>query len=83
MRAGADAVVANDIDPFAVAAIPLNARANGVRLDVTRRDLLDEGPPPDIDVILAADTWYDSALARRVPAVAAAGPGRGHRRARR
>ena len=55
MRAGASSAVACDIDPFAVAAIPLNARANGVRLDATRRDLLDEGPPPDIDLILAAD----------------------------
>jgi len=65
MRAGASAVVACDIDPFAVAAIPLNARANGVRLDVIRRDLLDEAPP-DVDIVVAADTWYDAALAGRV-----------------
>ncbi len=66
MRAGARSVVACDIDPLAVAAIPLNARANGVRLDVIRHDLLDEAPPDDIDVILAADTWYEAGLARRV-----------------
>ena len=66
MRAGASETVACDIDPYAIAAIPLNARANGVRLDTVRRDLLDEEPPSDIDVILAADTWYEAGLARRV-----------------
>src|SRR6476646_10230423 len=60
MRARATHAVACDIAPFAVAAIPLNARANGVRLDVIRHDLLDEEPPPDVDVILAADTWYET-----------------------
>jgi predicted nicotinamide N-methyase len=65
MRAGASMAVASDIDRFAVAAIPLNARANDVRVDSIRRDVLDEDPP-DADVILAADTWYEAGLARRV-----------------
>jgi predicted nicotinamide N-methyase len=65
MRAGARDVEANDIDPFAAAAITLNARANRCRIDVARRDALDE-EPPDVDVILAADCWYDAALADRV-----------------
>jgi len=58
-------VSAVDIDPFAEAAVSLNARANHVRVSYSTRDLLDE-PPPAIDVLLAADTWYESPLADRV-----------------
>src|SRR5260221_988469 len=50
--AGATVVSGSDIDPFAKAAIRLNARTNGVRLDVIGRDLLDEDAP-EVDVILA------------------------------
>jgi predicted nicotinamide N-methyase len=64
-RAGAAHVTAADIDPFAEAAVGLNARANGVHVSFVRRDLLDE-PPPDVDVVLAADTWYEGPLAERV-----------------
>jgi predicted nicotinamide N-methyase len=64
-RAGAQHVEANDIDPFAAAAITLNARANRCRVDVARRDALDQ-EPPDVDVILAADCWYNAELAGRV-----------------
>ncbi|HYN68687.1 MAG TPA: 50S ribosomal protein L11 methyltransferase [Candidatus Eisenbacteria bacterium] len=63
--ARAAAVTATDIDPFAEAAIGVNARANGVRVEVTCRDLLDEDPP-DVDLILAGDTWYEQTLAARV-----------------
>ncbi|HET9520475.1 MAG TPA: 50S ribosomal protein L11 methyltransferase, partial [Candidatus Limnocylindrales bacterium] len=38
MRAGASAVTGADIDRFAAAAIGLNARANGHRVAVVRRD---------------------------------------------
>jgi predicted nicotinamide N-methyase len=64
-QAGAGAVTGADIDTFAAAAIELNARANGQRVTVVRRDVLDE-LPPEVDVILAGDCWYDAALARRV-----------------
>lgn len=64
-RAGATRVEAVDIDPFAVAAIELNARANGSRIDAARRDALAD-PPPDADVLLAGDCWYDAGLAARV-----------------
>jgi predicted nicotinamide N-methyase len=64
-QVGAAHVDAADIDPFAEAAVQLNARANSVRIDYVGRDLLRE-PPPDVDVLLAADTWYESALAERV-----------------
>jgi predicted nicotinamide N-methyase len=65
MQAGAAQATGADIDPFAVAAIEANARANGVRVGVVRRDLLGE-PPPDVDVVLAGDCWYEAELAARV-----------------
>ena len=65
MRAGASAVTAVDIDRFAIAAIGLNAVANGLRIDTVRADLLDDEPPPDIDVILAGDCWYEESLGER------------------
>lgn len=65
MRAGAAQATAVDIDPVAVAAIGLNARANGVRVGVSRRDVLDDGLP-EAGVILAGDCWYEARLAARV-----------------
>jgi len=65
LQAGAAEATAADIDPFASAAIELNARANGRRVTVVRRDVLDV-EPPDVDVILAGDCWYDAHLARRI-----------------
>jgi predicted nicotinamide N-methyase len=65
VRAGASAVTAADIDAFAAAAIGLNAHANRCRVTVVRRDVLDDDPP-DADVILAGDCWYDGRLAARV-----------------
>ena len=58
-------VSAVDIDPFAEAAVDLNTRANRVRVAYSTRDLLDDTPPA-VDVLLAADTWYESPLADRV-----------------
>ena len=64
-RAGALEVTAADIDPFAEAAVGMNARANGVHVGYAGHDLLDE-PPPAVDVLLAADTWYEGPLAERI-----------------
>ena len=65
LHAGAADATGADIDAFAAAAIELNASANGSRVTVVRRDVLDE-EPPDVDVILAGDCWYDARLAGRV-----------------
>ena len=65
LDAGASGVTAADIDPFAISAIQLNARANRRRVATTDRDLL-EDEPPDIDVILAGDCLYEAGLAARV-----------------
>jgi len=64
-QSGASVVIAADVDPFAEAAVALNARANGVSIAFVGRDLLDE-EPPDVDVVVAADTWYEGPLAERV-----------------
>lgn len=60
-------VVAVDIDPIAVAAAALNARANAVRIAVRRADLLD-APPPDVDVVIAGDVCYEETMAGRMVA---------------
>ena len=65
MHAGAARATGADVDAFAAAAIRLNARANGCRVNVVHRDVLDD-EPPDADVILAGDVWYDPRLAERV-----------------
>jgi predicted nicotinamide N-methyase len=65
LAAGASEATGADIDPFAVAAVGLNARANGRRVTVVGRDVLDD-EPPDVDVILAGDCWYEARLAERV-----------------
>ena len=62
--AGAALVVANDVDPHALAAAELNARANGVAVRVTGGDLLDGTPSQQ--VVLAGDVYYEEPLARRV-----------------
>ncbi|MBM0227896.1 MULTISPECIES: methyltransferase [Micromonospora] len=62
--AGADQVVANDIDPYAVAAVTVNARANRVVVAATADDLLDSTVTADL--LVAGDILYDAALAERV-----------------
>jgi predicted nicotinamide N-methyase len=63
-KAGAAAVRAVDIDPLAIAAVGLNAAANGVRVDAERADILDG--PADADVVLAGDVFYSQAFATRM-----------------
>ena len=61
--AGASVVLASELDPFAVAAIALNAAANNISVAVTG-DVLD-GTAASAEVILAADIWYERRLAKR------------------
>ncbi len=62
-KVGARAVEACEIDDFAVAAIALNAQANGADVHAIRADLVgrDEG----WDVVLAADVCYEREMAAR------------------
>jgi predicted nicotinamide N-methyase len=65
MQAGAARVLAADTDPFAMAAIALNAAVNEVAIDGTSDDLL-AAPPAHFDLILVGDLFYERALAERV-----------------
>ena len=66
--AGASAVTAADIDPFARAAIALNANTNGVDVALIEEDILGSPGdwPSDWDVILAGDVCYERPMAERV-----------------
>jgi predicted nicotinamide N-methyase len=64
MQAGAVDALASDIDAFALAAMELNAAANGVAVSVTQADLL-AAPPPTADVLLVGDMFYERELAGR------------------
>ncbi|HUY69174.1 MAG TPA: 50S ribosomal protein L11 methyltransferase [Alphaproteobacteria bacterium] len=60
MKAGAERVLAADIDPFAQVAIGLNAELNGVTVDLAALDF--EKPFTRADVILAGDVCYQQAM---------------------
>jgi predicted nicotinamide N-methyase len=64
-KAGAASVRAVDIDPLAIAAIELNAAANGVTVITELGDILD-ADRGDADVVLAGDVFYSAAMATRV-----------------
>jgi predicted nicotinamide N-methyase len=64
-KAGATAVIAADIDRNAIAAIGLNAAANGVTVTAVLDDLT-AGAPPAVDLVAVGDLFYDRALAVRV-----------------
>jgi predicted nicotinamide N-methyase len=64
-KAGAVTVTAAEIDPRGLAALALNAEANGVEIAAIADDLLD-GPPPDADLIAVSDLFYAEELAARV-----------------
>jgi predicted nicotinamide N-methyase len=66
--AGAHRVTASDIDPFAAAAIALNAALNGVSVAVDTRDLLDRGPA-GWGVVTAGDVCYEEPMSSRMIAL--------------
>lgn len=66
-RSGAAHVTAVDIDAYAIAAVGLNAAANGVAISALQHNFL-EGPPPEANIILVADLFYEETLAQEVTA---------------
>ena len=64
IKAGATSVLSADIDLFSVAAIEVNAALNDVHLEITSTDLLSD-TPPDADVILVGDLFYEKGVAER------------------
>ncbi len=65
MKAGATSVIAADVDPYAIVAAGLNAEANGVAVE-TRAGDMTEVEPPEVDVVLVGDVFYNEELATRV-----------------
>ena len=63
--AGAQRLVASEIDPFGRTAIGLNAELNGTWPVEVVGNVLDDGPP-DVDVVLAGDVCYDRVMSERV-----------------
>jgi predicted nicotinamide N-methyase len=63
-KAGAVAVTASEIDPYATAAIALNARANDVAVRANLADVLDS--ETDAEVVLAGDVFYSREMTERV-----------------
>ncbi len=63
-RAGAARVQAAEIDPFAAAAIALNAEANGVAVETRLADPI-AAPAGEWDLILAGDVCYERPMAER------------------
>jgi predicted nicotinamide N-methyase len=66
-KAGAREVVAAEVDRYAVAALKLNIKLNGVSISVVHGDLTDRAPP-ETDVILVGDLFYAADLSERVTA---------------
>ncbi|MBY5668495.1 methyltransferase [Rhizobium leguminosarum] len=66
-KAGARAVTAVDIDANAIAAIGLNGAINGVDIVARAADII-EDPPPEADLLVVGDLFYDPSLALRVMA---------------
>jgi predicted nicotinamide N-methyase len=64
-RAGAAAVTAVEIDPFAAAAIALNAALNGVEIAVELADVIGRSGA-GWDVVLVGDMCYEQPLATRL-----------------
>ena len=64
-RAGASRVLALDIDPFACAAIGLNATVNHLAVEVSTEDLIGDACER-FEVILAGDVCYERPMAGRV-----------------
>jgi predicted nicotinamide N-methyase len=63
-RAGAASVDANDIDPMALAAVSLNALANGADVTTRAGDIV--GEAGGWDLILAGDVCYEAPMTQKI-----------------
>lgn len=66
-KAGARRVMAVEADPYAIAALRLNAALNDVAIDVRQGDVAAIAVP-DAEMLLVGDLFYDDALAAHVTA---------------
>jgi predicted nicotinamide N-methyase len=66
-RAGARDVLAAEVDPYAIAALQLNATLNRVRITPVAEDLT-AGDAPAVDLVAVGDLFYEAGLAAAVTA---------------
>ena len=74
VKSGARRVLATEIDPFALVALELNAGMNGVSIEISGVDILDDGLaglPFRPETVLLGDVFFERPLADRVAAFAA------------
>jgi len=64
MKAGALSALASEIDAFALAAIAVNARENGVAIEASGADMI--GADGEWETVLAGDVFYEKPLADRL-----------------
>jgi predicted nicotinamide N-methyase len=65
-HAGAQSVVANDVDLLSLVAVRLNAKANGLAFEVSADDwLAGADGAPDADVVIAGDVCYEREMSVR------------------
>jgi predicted nicotinamide N-methyase len=64
-KAGAASVIAAEIDPFAAAAIAINAALNAVSIAVLAADPIDRRSDPAAEVVTAGDVCYEQPMAER------------------
>jgi predicted nicotinamide N-methyase len=77
-KAGAAAVVANDIDELSLIAARLNAEANGLAVDTSSADwLAGADGDPEADVVIAGDVCYEREMSVRALAWLRGHAGRG------
>jgi predicted nicotinamide N-methyase len=76
MKAGAQSVLAADVDAYALVAIALNAEVNGVQVKTTEKDLL-AGPPGAFGAAIVGDMFYERHLAERTLAFVEAAQAKG------
>jgi predicted nicotinamide N-methyase len=62
-KAGASRVIANDIDPAALAMAGRNAALNGLQVRTEEGNLLGRPPAAEWDLILVADLFYEKSVA--------------------
>jgi predicted nicotinamide N-methyase len=64
VRAGAARVDANEVDPLAMAAIAVNAAANGLKVGLLAGDIV--GSAGDWELILAGDVCYEAPMTQHI-----------------
>lgn len=66
MMAGAQQVIANDIDEVSAVASEINAELNGTKIKTETRDLIDCPSTFKFDLILLGDVFYDEEFASKL-----------------